>query len=248
MSRRALEREYALELIASAPSVAYRVTTTGGEDLDIVNPADLPDPARIAASFEPVVRTSILTPRDYLGPLLELCVRRRGVQQSLQYVGDQVCLEFKLPMSEVILDFFDRLQSLSRGFASLDYSFIGYQPAPLARVDILLNGERLDALAAVVHRDQASQRGRQLVERMKELLPRQMFDIAVQAVVGSRVIARQTVRARRKNVTAKCYGGDISRKKKLLEKQRAGKRRMKKLGRVDVPQEAFMALLRIDPK
>ena len=241
-----LEREYALELIATAPNVAYRITATNGEELHVINPADMPDPARIVDSFEPMVRASILSPRDYLGALLELCVRRRGVQQSLQYAGDQVCLEFRLPMSEVILDFHDRLKSLSRGFASLDYSVDGYQPAPLARVDVLLNGERLDALAAVVHRSQVQQRGRQLVARMKELLPRQMFDIAVQAVVGSRVIARQTVRARRKNVTAKCYGGDVSRKKKLLEKQRAGKRRMKKLGRVDVPQEAFMALLRID--
>ncbi len=243
-----LEREYSLELIASAPSVAYRITTTGGKERIIINPADMPDPAHIEASFEPMVRASILTPKAHLGTLLELCMRRRGVQQSLQYVGDQVCLEFELPMSEVILDFFDRLKSLSRGFASLDYNFSGYQAAPLARVDILLNGERLDALAAVVHRSQVSQRGRQLVERMKELLPRQMFDIAVQAAVGARVIARQTVRARRKNVTAKCYGGDISRKKKLLEKQRVGKQRMKKLGRVDVPQEAFMALLSLDSK
>ncbi len=241
-----LEREYNLDLIATAPTVVYEVLTTRGTTLQVENPADLPPPAEIEEMREPLVQASILTPKEYLGAVLELCMQRRGVQRDMRFAGGQVALEFELPMSEVVADLFDRLKSVSRGFASLDYAFVRFQPAPLVRLEVLLNGEPVDALAAIVHRERVRERGRQWVDKMKEMIPRQMFDVAIQAAIGGRIVARQTVKALRKNVTAKCYGGDVTRKRKLLEKQRAGKKRMKRLGRVDVPQEAFLAMMRID--
>jgi GTP-binding protein LepA len=241
-----LEREYGLDLITTAPTVQYEVVTTDGEVGHYSNPSSLPSPARIAEMREPICEVNILVPQEYLGNVLGLCVEKRGVQRDLRYVGKQVALTYELPMSEVVMDFFDRLKSVSRGFASLDYHFRRFAAAPLVRLDILINGERVDALAAIVHRDQAQSKGRLLTERMKELIPRQMFDVAIQAALGGHVIARTTVKALRKNVTAKCYGGDVTRKKKLLEKQKAGKRRMKQLGRVEIPQEAFLAVLKTD--
>jgi len=241
-----LEREYGLDLIATAPTVVYEVLTTQGEVLQVENPADLPPPTEIAEMREPLARASILTPKEYLGAVLKLCMRRRGVQRDMRFIGDQVALEFELPLSEVVADFFDRLKSISRGFASLDYAFERFRPAPLVRLDMLLNGESVDALAAIVHRERVQERGRQWVDKMKEMIPRQMFDVAIQAAIGGHIVARQTVKALRKNVTAKCYGGDVTRKRKLLEKQRKGKKRMKRLGQVDVPQEAFLAMIRVD--
>jgi len=241
-----LEREYDLDLITTAPTVQYEVVTTDGAIGYYSNPSSLPSPARIAEMREPICEVNILVPQEYLGNVIGLCVEKRGVQIDMKYVGRQVALTYELPMSEVVMDFFDRLKSTSRGFASLDYHFKRFAPAPLVRLDILINGDRVDALAAIVHRDQAQSKGRQLTERMKDLIPRQMFDVAIQAALGGHVIARTTVKALRKNVTAKCYGGDITRKKKLLEKQKAGKRRMKQLGKVEIPQEAFLAVLKTD--
>jgi GTP-binding protein LepA len=240
-----LEREYELDLITSAPTVVYEVETTDGEVHYVDNPSRLPPPNEIREIREPIVSADILVPEAYLGSVITLCVEKRGVQRKLHYSGRQVALSYDLPMSEVVLDFFDRLKSVSRGYASLDYQFDRYQAAPMSKVDILINGERVDALSVVVHRDQASSRGRDLVVRMRELIPRQMFDVAIQAAVGSKIIARETVKALRKNVTAKCYGGDVTRKRKLLEKQKAGKRRMKQVGRVEIPQEAFLAVLQL---
>ena len=240
-----LEREYGLDLITSAPTVAYEVLTRRGEVLGIDNPSELPDPAAIVEMREPIALVNILTPREYVGNVIKVCVSRRGVQKGMRFSGSQVSIDYEIPLAEVVLDFFDRLKSVSRGFASLDYGFDRFQVAPLVRLDILVNGERVDALAAIVHREHAPARGRDLVRAMKELIPRQMFDVALQAAIGGHIIARETVKALRKNVTAKCYGGDVTRKKKLLEKQKAGKKRMKQFGRVEIPQDAFLAALKI---
>ncbi len=241
-----LEREYQLDLISSAPTVIYEVVTTDQQTVLIDNPADLPPVNKLSEIREPIILATILTPQMYLGAVLTLCIEKRGVQRSLQYVGNQVSLSIELPLSEVVLDFFDRLKSVSRGFASFDYSFERFQAAPLVKLDVLINGERVDALSLITHRDQAYYRGRELTERMKELIPRQMYEVAIQAAIGSQIIARSTVKPLRKNVTAKCYGGDVTRKRKLLEKQKEGKKRMKQLGKVEIPQEAFLAVLQVD--
>ena len=241
-----LEREYNLDLITTAPTVVFQVEKNDGEVVIVDNPSKLPDPAHVKEMREPIVEANILVPQAHLGAVITLCIEKRGVQKDMQYVGSQVSLRYELPMNEVVMDFFDRLKSVSRGFASLDYSFIRFQKAPLTRLDILINGDKVDALAVILHRDYAQGRGRSLTEKMKELIPRQMFDVAIQAVLGGQVVARTTVKALRKNVTAKCYGGDISRKKKLLDKQKAGKKRMKQVGNVEIPQEAFLAVLRVD--
>jgi GTP-binding protein LepA len=243
-----LEREYNLDLITTAPTVIYEVLTTKGDVLTIDNPADLPPVNQIDEVREPIIAANILVPQQHVGGVISLCVEKRGVQRRMQYLGNQVSMTYELPLSEVVLDFFDRLKSVSRGYASFDYEFERFQAAPLVKVDILINGEKVDALAIIVHKDNAQQRGRDLVERMKEIIPRQMFEVAIQASIGSQIIARSTVKAMRKNVTAKCYGGDITRKRKLLEKQKAGKRRMKQLGKVEIPQEAFLAVLRVEKK
>jgi GTP-binding protein LepA len=240
-----LEREYDLDLITTAPTVVYEILTTRSEVLRIDNPASLPPVNQIEEIREPIIEASILLPQDYLGAVITLCIEKRGVQKGLQYLGKQVSLRYELPMSEIVLDFFDRLKSVSRGYASFDYHFVRFQPAPLVKLDILINGERVDALSVIVHRDVAQARGRALAERMKELIPRQMYEVAIQAAIGAQVIARTTVKALRKNVTAKCYGGDITRKRKLLEKQKAGKKRMKQFGKVEIPQAAFLAVLRV---
>ena len=240
-----LEREYDLDLISTAPTVVYEVVTKAGEIIKIDNPAALPDPGKIEEIREPVIEASILVPQDYLGPVISLCVEKRGVQKNLQYVGGQVQLLYELPLNEVVLDFFDRLKSVSRGYASFEYDFKRFEAAPLVKLDILINGETVDALSTIVHRDMAQSRGRDLTEKMKELIPRQMFEVAIQAALGSKIIARTTVKAMRKNVLAKCYGGDVTRKRKLLEKQKAGKRRMKQVGKVEIPQDAFLAVLKV---
>ena len=239
-----LEREYNLDLITTAPTVVYEILTEKNEIISISNPSSLPETNTIQEMREPICEANILVPKDYVGNVITLCVEKRGVQKDMQFVGNQVSISYELPMSEVVMDFFDRLKSVSRGFASLDYSFVRFQAASLVKLDVLINGDRVDALAAITHRDNAQQRGRQLAEKMKELIPRQMFDVAIQAAIGGHVIARTTVKALRKNVTAKCYGGDVTRKKQLLEKQKAGKKRMKQVGSVEIPQEAFLAVLR----
>ena len=241
-----LEREYDLDLITSAPTVVYEVITTGGQTLYVDNPSRLPDVGSIEEMREPMVAATILVPNEYVGSVMTLCVEKRGIQRDLKYMGSQVQIEFDLPMAEVVMDFFDRLKSATRGFGSLDYSFVRFQACPLVRLDILINGERVDALAAIVHKDHSQSRGRELAEKLRELIPRQMFDVAIQAAIGRHVIARTTVKALRKNVTAKCYGGDATRKRKLLEKQKAGKKRMKQVGRVEIPQDAFLAVLKVD--
>ncbi|MBX3708802.1 MAG: translation elongation factor 4 [Gammaproteobacteria bacterium] len=243
-----LEREYNLELITTAPTVVYEVLTTTGEVLHVDNPSKLPVINHVEEIREPIAKANILVPQAHLGNVITLCVEKRGVQKSMLFHGNQVALIYELPMAEIVMDFFDRLKSVSRGYASLDYSFSHFQMADLVKLDILINGERVDALATIVHREQSQLRGRLVTEKMRELIPRQMFDVAVQAAIGGSIIARQTVKAMRKNVTAKCYGGDISRKRKLLEKQKEGKKRMKQLGSVEVPQEAFLAVLKIDEK
>ena len=241
-----LEREYELELITSAPTVVYEVVLKSGEAVYIDNPAKLPEVSQIDEMREPIVEAHILLPQEYVGNVMKLCIEKRGIQKNMQYLGNQVSLTYALPMSEVVLDFFDRLKSTSRGYASLDYSFTHYEPADMVRLDVLINGDRVDALAVIVHLDQSQYRGRELAERLRTLIPRQMFDVAIQAAIGAHIIARTTVKALRKNVTAKCYGGDVSRKKKLLEKQKAGKKRMKQIGSVEVPQEAFLSILKVD--
>ena len=243
-----LEREYNLDLITTAPTVVYEILDTKGELRQIDNPASLPPVNQIAEVREPIILANILVPQDYLGAVITLCIEKRGVQRRMQYLGTQVSLSYEMPLSEVVLDFFDRLKSVSRGFASFDYSFERFQAAPLVKLDVMINGERVDALSVIVHRDFAQSRGRDLAERMKEIIPRQMFDVAIQAAIGSQIIARTTVKALRKNVTAKCYGGDITRKRKLLEKQKAGKKRMKQFGKVEIPQEAFLAVLQVGKK
>ena len=239
-----LEREYDLNLITTAPTVVYEILTNSGDILQMSNPSALPDPAQIDEMREPICEANILVPKDYVGNVISLCVEKRGVQKDMQFVGGQVSISYELPMSEVVMDFFDRLKSVSRGFASLDYTFVRFQAASLVRLDVLINGDRVDALAAIVHRDTSQNKGRTLADKMKELIPRQMFDVAIQAAIGGSVVARTTVKALRKNVTAKCYGGDVSRKKKLLEKQKAGKKRMKQVGNVEIPQDAFLAVLK----
>ena len=241
-----LEREYAVDLITTAPTVIYEVELTSGEVLTLENPAKLPAINKIAEIREPIIQADILVPQDYVGSVIGLCEEKRGRQIGMQYLGSQVSIQYELPLSEVVLDFFDRLKSVSRGYASFDYHFLRFTEGPFVRVDVLINGERVDALSLIMHRDQSQRRGRELAVSMKELIPRQMFDVAIQASIGAQIIARTTVKALRKNVTAKCYGGDASRKRKLLEKQKAGKKRMKQVGSVEIPQEAFLAVLRVD--
>jgi GTP-binding protein LepA len=241
-----LEREYNVDLITTAPTVIYEVITHNDKVLMIDNPAKLPDMGTIKSIREPIIRANILVPQIYLGAVITLCIEKRGVQKDMQYVGRQVSIHYELPMSEVVLDFFDRLKSVSRGFASFDYEFLRFQEAPLVKLDVLINADKVDALSIIVHRDLSNNRGRDLVEKMKDLIPRQMYEVVIQAAIGSKIIARSTVKAMRKNVTAKCYGGDISRKKKLLEKQKAGKKRMKQVGNIEIPQEAFLAVLQLN--
>jgi GTP-binding protein LepA len=226
--------------------VIFEVVTTGGETLKVDNPSKLPPDNEIVELREPIITANILVTEKHVGAVIKLCIRRRGVQKHLRYLGSQVSLEYEIPLAEVVLDFFDRLKSVSRGYASFDYHFERFEPASLVRLDILINQERVDALSIIVHRENAQTRGRELVEKMRELIPRQMFDVAIQAAIGRQIIARSTVKALRKNVTAKCYGGDITRKRKLLEKQKAGKKRMKQIGSVEIPQEAFLAVLRVE--
>ena len=241
-----LEREYDLDLITTAPTVVFEVVLKNGEVRYVDNPSKLPDLASIDEMREPIVQANILVPQDHLGSVITLCIEKRGVQRDMQFLGSQVQVRYDLPMNEVVLDFFDRLKSVSRGYASLDYSFDRFQAANLVRLDVLINGEKVDALALIVHRDNAHHKGRALTEKMKELIPRQMFDVAIQAAIGGQIVARTTVKALRKNVLAKCYGGDVSRKRKLLEKQKAGKKQMKQVGSVEIPQEAFLAVLKVD--
>ncbi len=243
-----LEREYDLNLITTAPTVVYEVLTTDGEILSLDNPAKLPPVNKIEEIREPIILASILTPPDYVGNVIKLCEEKRGVQKNISYLGSQVQINYELPMAEVVLDFFDRLKSVSRGYASLDYHFVRFDAGPFVRLDVLINGDRVDALSMISHRSHADRRGRDICERMRELIPRQMFDVAIQAAIGAQIISRSTVKALRKNVLAKCYGGDVSRKRKLLEKQKEGKKRMKQVGSVDIPQEAFLAVLQVDNK
>ncbi|OHC39588.1 MAG: elongation factor 4, partial [Rhodanobacter sp. RIFOXYA1_FULL_67_6] len=242
-----LEREYDLNLITTAPTVVYEVLKTDGSILMLDNPAKLPTNSSLVQEIrEPIIIANILTPPDYIGNVITLCEEKRGVQRSIQYLATQVQISYEMPLAEVVMDFFDRLKSVSRGYASMDYHFDRFEAGPFVRTDVLINGERVDALSLIVHRSHADRRGRDLVERMKDLIPRQQFDVAIQAAIGAQVIARSTVKALRKNVLAKCYGGDVSRKKKLLEKQKEGKKRMKQVGRVEIPQEAFLAVLKVD--
>ncbi|MBM3777131.1 MAG: elongation factor 4 [Acidimicrobiia bacterium] len=241
-----LEREFNVDLITTAPGVLYRVATTDGEVIEIDSPAKLPDAGRITRIEEPVISATILTPAEHVGAVLQLCQEKRGVQKKLEFMkSDRVLVTYEMPFNEVVLDFYDRLKTVSRGYASLDYHVVGYWESPLVKMDILVNGEPVDALSVIVHRDAAYERGRTLATKMRELIPRQMFEVAIQAAIGNRVIARESVKALRKNVLAKCYGGDITRKRKLLEKQKEGKRRMKRVGRVEIPQEAFLAVLKV---
>jgi GTP-binding protein LepA len=238
-----LEREYDLDLITTAPTVIYEVVQADGEVIKVDNPANLPESGKIREIREPIIEAHILVPQDLLGGVINLCIEKRGVQKQIQYLGGQVQVAYELPLNEVVLDFFDRLKSVSRGYASFEYEFKRFQTGDLVKLDILINGERVDALSLIVHRGKSQQQGRDLTERMKELIPRQMYEVAIQAAIGTKVIARTTVKALRKNVTAKCYGGDVTRKRKLLEKQKAGKKRMKQVGKVEIPQEAFLAVL-----
>ena len=241
-----LEREFDMDLVTTAPGVLYRVTTTDGVVHEIDSPAKLPDAGRIEVIEEPVITAMILTPAEHVGGILQLCQDKRGVQKTLEYLAsDRVLITYELPFNEVVLDFYDKLKTISRGYASLDYHVTGYWPSPLVKLDILVNGDPVDALSIIVHRDMAYDRGRLLASKMRELIPRQMFEVAIQAAIGGRIIARESVKAMRKNVLAKCYGGDISRKRKLLEKQKEGKKRMKRVGKVDIPQEAFLAVLKM---
>jgi GTP-binding protein LepA len=241
-----LEREYGIDLITTAPTVIFEIVDTAGIVTYIDNPSKLPPANEIAELREPIITANILVPEKHVGAVIKLCIEKRGAQKHMRYLGSQVSLEYEIPLAEVVVDFFDRLKSVSRGYASFDYHFERFEPASLVRLDVLINRERVDALSVIVHRANAQSRGRDLVERMRELIPRQMFDVAIQAAVGSQIISRSTVKALRKNVTAKCYGGDVSRKRKLLEKQKAGKRRMKQVGSVEIPQEAFLAVLRVE--
>jgi GTP-binding protein LepA len=243
-----LEREFNLSLVTTAPTVVYEVVKSDGETIKVENPANLPEQSKIAEIREPIILASIFVPQEYLGAVIQLCIEKRGVQKRLQYSGKQVQIEFELPLAEVVLDFFDRLKSVSRGYASFDYQFLRFEAGPLVKLDILVNKEKLDAMAFIAHRDGVERKGRRIVEILKEVIPRQQFEVAVQAAIGSQIIARTTVKAYRKDVTAKLYGGDVSRKRKLLEKQKAGKKRMKQVGSVEIPQEAFLAVLQVDKK
>ncbi|MBN1378083.1 MAG: elongation factor 4 [Gammaproteobacteria bacterium] len=243
-----LEREYELDLITTAPTVVYEVLLIRGQVLYIQNPSELPAENTIAEIREPIIQANILLPQDHVGAVIKLCIEKRGVQKSIQYLGGQVSLQFELPLSEVVLDFFDRLKSVSRGYASFDYQFVRFQAADLVKLDVLINNERVDALSLIVHRSMSQSKGRELAESMRKIIPRQMFEVAIQAAIGLHIIARTNVKALRKNVTAKCYGGDITRKRKLLEKQKEGKRRMKQIGKVEIPQEAFLSILQVNKK
>jgi GTP-binding protein LepA len=247
--RERLEREYGLELLATTPNVEYHVALRGGEQLEVHSPTEMPDPNSIESVEEPYIRATIISPPDYLGPIMELCQDRRGVHVDMHYLSEQrVQLRYDLPLAEIVLDFYDLLKSRSRGYASLDYEILGYRPADLVKLDILLAGESVDALSLVVHRDKAFASGRALVERLQKKIPRQLYEVPIQAAIGSRIIARETVKPMRKDVIAKCYGGDVTRKRKLLEKQKAGKKRMKQVGRIEVPQDAFLAVLELETK
>lgn len=243
-----LEREYDMDLITTAPTVIYELLLKNGEVVQIENPSRLPEPSRIEEIREPMIVVNLLMPQDYVGPVMTLCTTKRGIQRNMQYMGRQVMLSYEMPLNEVVLDFFDKLKSVSRGYASMDYEFLEFRAADLVKLDIMVNGERVDALSLIVHRANSVYRGRELAAKMRELIPRQMFDIAIQAAIGANIIARETVKAMRKNVLAKCYGGDITRKRKLLEKQKEGKKRMKQVGNVEIPQEAFLAILRVEDK
>ena len=243
-----LEREYDMDLITTAPTVVYELLLKSGEVVQIENPSRLPEPSRIEEIREPMITINLLMPQDYVGPVMTLCTGKRGIQKNMQYMGRQVMLSYEMPLNEVVLDFFDRLKSVSRGYASMDYEFLEFRAADLVKLDIMVNGDRVDALSLIVHRQNAVYRGREVAAKMRELIPRQMFDVAIQASIGANIIARETVKAMRKNVLAKCYGGDITRKKKLLEKQKEGKKRMKQVGNVEIPQEAFLAILRVEDK
>jgi len=243
-----LEREYDMDLITTAPTVVYELLLKSAEVVQIENPSRLPEPSRVEEIREPMIMVNLLMPQEYVGPVMTLCNLKRGVQRNMQYMGRQVMLSYELPLNEVVLDFFDKLKSVSRGYASMDYEFLEFRPADLVKLDIMVNGERVDALSLIVHRSNSVYRGRELASKMRELIPRQMFDVAIQAAIGANIIARETVKAMRKNVLAKCYGGDITRKKKLLEKQKEGKKRMKQVGNVEIPQEAFLAILRVEDK
>ncbi len=243
-----LEREYDMDLITTAPTVVYELLLKTGEVVQIENPSRLPEPSRVEEIREPMININLLMPQDYVGPVMTLCTGKRGMQKNMQYMGRQVMLSYEMPLNEVVLDFFDKLKSVSRGYASMDYEFLEFRAADLVKLDIMVNGDRVDALSLIVHRLNAVYRGREVAAKMRELIPRQMFDVAIQASIGANIIARETVKAMRKNVLAKCYGGDISRKKKLLEKQKEGKKRMKQVGNVEIPQEAFLAILRVEDK
>jgi GTP-binding protein LepA len=243
-----LEREFNMELITTAPTVVYEVLMRDGTVIQVENPAKLPDPAKIEEIREPIVEVKVFTPQEYVGAVITLCTGKRGVQKNLAYHGRQVHLTYDLPMNEIVLDFFDRLKSVSRGYASMDYEFLEYRSADVVKMDLLVNGDKVDALSVIVHRSNSAFRGREVAARLRELIPRQMYDVAVQAAIGVNIIARENIKAMRKNVLAKCYGGDISRKKKLLEKQKAGKRRMKQVGNVEIPQEAFLAVLQVSDR
>tara|TARA_B110001454_G_scaffold65000_1_gene63151 strand:- start:5991 stop:7796 length:1806 start_codon:yes stop_codon:yes gene_type:complete len=243
-----LEREYNLDLITTAPTVIFEILNDKNEVIFVDNPAKLPPPNEVIELREPIILANILVPQEHVGSVIKLCIEKRGQQKQIRYLGKQVSLEYEMPLAEVVLDFFDRLKSVSRGYASYDYQFQRFQVAPLVRLDILINGERVDALAVIIHRNNSIFRGREIVEKMRKLIPRQMFDVAIQAAIGNQILSRSTVKALRKNVTAKCYGGDVSRKRKLLEKQKAGKKRMKQIGSVEIPQEAFLTILSVDGK
>lgn len=243
-----LEREYDMDLITTAPTVVYELLLKNGDVVQIENPSRLPEPSRIEETREPVINVHLLMPQDYVGPVMTLCNNKRGIQKNMQYMGRQVMLSYEMPLNEVVLDFFDKLKSVSRGYASMDYEFLEFRAADLVKLDIMVNGERVDALSLIVHRSNSVHRGREVVAKMRELIPRQMFDVAIQASIGANIIARETVKAMRKNVIAKCYGGDVSRKRKLLDKQKEGKKRMKQVGNVEIPQEAFLAILRVEDK